>query len=117
MSYSLPLSLTKGDGHDYVHEAARGGAAGVLSQRPFDLAAQGATCVLVEDSSQGLRDWAQYILRKLGPRVVGVTGSTGKTTTKELIAAVLSQRYGTYRNTGSYNNRYGLGNFAWKAEA
>ena len=89
-------------------EAARKGAAGVLCQRPFDLESYGATCVLVGDTSQALLDWGRYILRKLGPRVVGVTGSVGKTTTKELAAAVLSRRYATFRNHGNYNNQHGL---------
>jgi UDP-N-acetylmuramoyl-tripeptide--D-alanyl-D-alanine ligase len=104
----LAVVTDKGDGHDYVLEAARKGAAGVLCQRPFDLESYGVTCVLVCDSSQALLDWGRYILRKLGPRVVGVTGSVGKTTTKELAAAVLSRRYATFRNHGNYNNQHGL---------
>jgi alanine racemase len=104
----LAVVTDRGDGHDYVLDAARNGAAGVLCQRPFDLAAYGVTCVVVEDSRQALLDWARFILRKLDPRVVGITGSSGKTTTKELAAAVLSQRHAVFRNYGNYNDRYGL---------
>ena len=104
----LAVVTDRGDGHDYVLDAARNGAAGVLCQRPFDLAPRGVTCVVVEDSRQALLDWARFILRKLGPRVVGITGSSGKTTTKELAAAVLSQRHAVFRNYGNYNDRYGL---------
>ena len=104
----LAVVTDRGDGHDYVLDAARNGAAGVLCQRPFDLAAYGVTCVVVEDSRQALLDWARFILRKLSPRVVGITGSSGKTTTKELAAAVLSQRHAVFRNYGNYNDRYGL---------
>jgi alanine racemase len=104
----LAVVTDKGDGHDYVLEAAHGGAAGVLCQRPFDLAAYGVTCIVVDDSRSALLDWARYILRKQRPRVVGITGSSGKTTTKELTAAVLSQRYPVFRNFGNYNDRYGL---------
>ena len=104
----LAVVTDKGDGHDYVMEAARNGAAGVLCQRPFDLASHGVTCIVVDDSRHALLDWARFILRKLSPRVVDITGSSGKTTTKELAAAVLSQRHTVFRNQGSYNDRYGL---------
>ncbi len=104
----LAVVTDKGDGHDYVLEAARKGAAGVLCQRPFDLEAYGATCIVVDDSRQALLDWARLILRKLAPQVVGITGSSGKTTTKELTAAVLAQRHAVFRNYGNYNDRYGL---------
>ncbi|MFN2185146.1 MAG: UDP-N-acetylmuramoyl-tripeptide--D-alanyl-D-alanine ligase, partial [Anaerolineae bacterium] len=104
----LAVVTDRGDGHDYVLEAAANGAAGVLCQRPFDLAAYGVTCVVVDDSRRALLDWARFILRKLNPRVVGITGSSGKTTTKELVAAVLSQRHAVFRNFGNYNDRYGL---------
>jgi UDP-N-acetylmuramyl pentapeptide synthase len=104
----LAVVTDTGDGHDYVLEAARSGAAGVLCQRPFDLEPYGVTCVVVDDSREALLSWARHVLRKFGPRVVGITGSTGKTTTKELTAAVLSQRYPVFRNYGNYNDRYGL---------
>jgi alanine racemase len=104
----LAVVTDRGDGHDYILDAARDGAAAVLCQRPFDLSSYGVTCVVVDDSRQALIDWARFILRKLGPRVVGITGSSGKTTTKELTAAVLSQRHTVFRNYGSRNDRYGL---------
>ena len=104
----LAVVTEKGDGHDYVLDAARKGASGVLCQRPFDLAPYGVTCMVVDDTRQALLDWARFILRKLDPRVVGITGSSGKTTTKELVAAVLSRRYAVFRNYGNYNDRYGL---------
>ena len=104
----LAVVTDKGDGHDYVLDAARHGAAGVLCQRPFDLAPFGVTCVVVDDSRQALLDWARFILDKLRPRVVGITGSSGKTTTKEMTAAVLSGRHAVFRNYGNYNDRYGL---------
>ncbi len=104
----LAVVTDKGDGHDYVLEAARNGATGVLCQRPMDLAPYGVTCIVVEDSREALLDWARFVLRKLHPRVVGITGSSGKTTTKEMTAAVLSQRHVVFRNYGNYNDRYGL---------
>jgi alanine racemase len=104
----LAVVTDKGDGHDYVLDAARRGAAGVLCQRPLDLQPFRITCIVVEDSREALLDWARFILRKLSPHVVGITGSSGKTTAKELTAAVLSQRHTVFRNYGNYNDRYGL---------
>ncbi len=104
----LAVVTDKGDGHDYILEAAQGGAAGVLCQRPLDLEPYGVTCIVVDDTRQALLDWARLILHKLRPCVVGITGSSGKTTTKELTAAVLARRYPVFRNYGSYNDRYGL---------
>ena len=104
----LAVVADRGDGHDYVLDAARQGASGVLCQRPFDLAPYDVTCVVVEDSRQALLDWARYILRRFSPRIVGITGSSGKTTTKELTAAIIGSRYPVFRNYGNYNDRYGL---------
>lgn len=104
----LAVVTDKGDGHDYVLEAARNGATGVLCQRPFDLASYGVTCVVVDDSREALLDWARFILRRLNPLVVGITGSSGKTTTKEITAAILARRHTIFRNYGNYNDRYGL---------
>jgi alanine racemase len=63
---------------------------------------------VIDDTRQALVDWARYILRKLDPAVVAITGSSAKTTAKELAAAVLSARHTVFRNRGSYNDRYGL---------
>lgn len=104
----LAVVTDKGDGHDYVLEAAQTGASGVLCQRPFDLEVYGVTCIVVQDSRAALLDWARHILRKLAPQVVGITGSSGKTTTKELTATVLGQRHAVFSNFGNYNDRYGL---------
>jgi len=104
----LAVVTDKGDGHDYILDAARKGAAAVLCQRPFELESYGVTCVVVEDSRKALLSWARYILRRLHPCVVGITGSSGKTTTKEVTAAVLAQRHAVFRNHGNYNDRYGI---------
>jgi alanine racemase len=104
----LAVVTDKGDGHDFVWEAARSGAAGVLCQRPFDLHEFGVTCLVIDDTRQALVDWARFLLLKLQPDVVGITGSSGKTTTKEMVAAVLSRRHPVFSNYGNYNDRYGL---------
>ncbi len=97
-----------GDGHDYILDAVRQGAAGVLCQDvPAHLPAL-ITCILVPDTRQTLFDWARYVVQKYGVQVIGVTGSGGKTLTKEAIAAVLGTRYAVFKNYASYSGRYGL---------
>ena len=104
----LAVKTEKGDGHDYIAQAVRDGAVGVLCDRLPAPPPQGTTCIIVEDVRQALTDWAHYILRKQSPDVIGVTGSSGKTTTKEAIAAALSTRFHVFRNYGNYSGRYGL---------
>jgi len=104
----LAVKTETGDGHDYVLEACRKGAAGVLVEREFDLSEFQVTTVVVEQTQQALTDWARYILRKYGTEVIGITGSSGKTTTKEAIAHLLAARFSVFKNHGNYNDRYGL---------
>jgi UDP-N-acetylmuramyl pentapeptide synthase len=85
----LAVKTEKADGHDYIDEACRGGAAGVLCERGRDLSQYGVTCVQVPGTREAIAEWARYVLTKSGIEVVGVAGSTGKTSTKEAVAAVL----------------------------
>jgi UDP-N-acetylmuramoyl-tripeptide--D-alanyl-D-alanine ligase len=66
------------------------------------------SCLLVQDTLAALQQLARFWRRRLGLRVVGITGSVGKSTTKELVADVLDQRYPTLRNTGNMNNGIGV---------
>lgn len=113
------------DGHDFVGQAFERGAHLALVQK--DLGAGYTTldlrsgrsaatlppceaplCLLVDDTLLALQQAARFWRRKLGVRVVGITGSVGKSTTKELVAEVLDQRYATLRNRGNLNNEIGL---------
>jgi alanine racemase len=104
----LAVKTDKADGHDYIDQACRDGAAGVLCERARDLSQYGVTCIQVDDIQQALARWASYVLGKLGVEVVGVTGSSGKTSTKEAAAAVLERGSRVFKNFGNYNGRYGL---------
>jgi alanine racemase len=97
-----------GDGHDYILDAVRKGATGVLCQQIPAGLPPGVTCVLVNDTRQALLDWARLVLQKTNLQVIAVTGSSGKTTTKEAIAAVLSPHFPVFKNQGSFSGRYGL---------
>jgi UDP-N-acetylmuramoyl-tripeptide--D-alanyl-D-alanine ligase len=65
-------------------------------------------CLIVEDPLTALQQAAAFWRARFNPRVIGITGSVGKTTTKELVAEVLAQRYRTLKSEGSYNNEIGL---------
>lgn len=113
------------DGHYYIEEAFRRGASFTLVERdlPADLptldlragfdpaALERLTqpfCLRVENTLTALQRIAHFWRRKLNLRVVGITGSVGKSTTKELVADVLAMRYHTLRTAGNFNNEIGL---------
>ncbi len=104
----LAIRTDRADGHDYIADALRGGATGVLCQRPLDTDLNDATCIVVPDTRQAIQEWARFILAKQAPRIVGITGSVGKTTTKEAIAAVLGGSFPVFKNRANYNGLYGL---------
>ncbi|HSL29284.1 MAG TPA: UDP-N-acetylmuramoyl-tripeptide--D-alanyl-D-alanine ligase [Anaerolineales bacterium] len=115
------------DGHDFVEEAFRRGASFALIQRELtgtfrtlDLRGVASIdaftgeelapplCLRVENTVRALQQIARYWRRKLDLRVVGITGSVGKSTTKEMVAEVLSTRYRTLKSPGNLNNEIGL---------
>ncbi len=104
----LAVKTERGDGHDYIGHALAGGATGVLCQQPPAAGTAGATCIVVPDTRQAIQAWARYILKKQDLKIIGITGSVGKTTTKEAIATVLVGRYPVFRNRANYNGLYGL---------
>ncbi len=113
------------DGHDFLEQAFQRGASFALIQREVastfrvvdlrgglnaghqpDLTPP--LCLRVDNSLAALQRIARFWRRKLDVRVIGITGSVGKSTTKEVVAQVLSQRYRTLRNPGNLNNEIGL---------
>ena len=97
------------DGHDFVPAALAQGAAGVVVQRAVEVPA-GAAAVVVEvpDTLTALQSLARAVRRASGSRVVAITGSAGKTTTKDAIAAVAATKYRVVKNRGNLNNHLGL---------
>lgn len=100
---------TKGervDGHDFIQSAFEKGALAVICER----VPQGVEgpCIVVNDSLAILRDVAEFYRKGLDIKVVGITGSVGKTSAKEFIASVLSQKYKVLKTEGNYNNEIGL---------
>ncbi|HET9086503.1 MAG TPA: Mur ligase family protein, partial [Acidobacteriaceae bacterium] len=100
------------DGHDFVEAALTSGAmAAVVSSAraaQFTLPAVRARLLLVDDPLAALQRLASSVRRHWGKRVIGITGSAGKTTTKEAIAQILQTRSRVHKSQGNLNNHYGL---------
>ncbi|HEX5577587.1 MAG TPA: UDP-N-acetylmuramoyl-tripeptide--D-alanyl-D-alanine ligase [Gemmatimonadaceae bacterium] len=96
------------DGHDYVAQAVEKGAAAVVVSKPVDEQALGVPVYVVPDTLVALGTLANYYRRAWGGPVVMVAGSNGKTTTKDLIRAALSQAMKVHATTGNLNNRIGV---------
>ena len=95
------------DGHDYINQAIENGAVATLWGRK-DQDPAGVCTIWVDDPLTAMQDLAKWYLEKVNPLVVGVTGSSGKTTTKDMTAAVLGAKYRVYKTQGNYNNDIGL---------
>jgi UDP-N-acetylmuramoyl-tripeptide--D-alanyl-D-alanine ligase len=120
----VALAGERRDGHEYVADAFSRGAVAAIVERPVktsalkvDLADPGRTLpsawslpIVVKSHSSlwALQQIVAFWRRQHDVRVIGITGSVGKTTTKELVAAVLSRRYRTLKSEASYNNEIGL---------
>jgi UDP-N-acetylmuramoyl-tripeptide--D-alanyl-D-alanine ligase len=131
-SVFVALPGERADGHDYVADALdRGAIAALVHRTPdaecrtldttqlsnikyqisnvgFHMAEPFRLCLRVDDSLKGLHKLATYWRAKFNPRVVGITGSVGKSTTKELTWAVLRQTFNTLKSPGNLNNEIGL---------
>ena len=103
----IPLVGERFDGHAYIGKALDGGAAGCLTAREPETLLPGKLYIQVADTRLALKALASWYRNKFDLPVVQVTGSAGKTTTKEMIASVLSQRYNTLRTEGNFNNDIG----------
>lgn len=96
------------DGHQFVAEALSKGACGAVVSQLGDLATDGHWFILVPDTKNALGDIAAFHRRRFHPLVIGITGSNGKSTTKEMLASILKQRYRVLKPAGSFNNDIGV---------
>ena len=99
----VPLKGAR-DGHDFIETAFENGAVATLSEKEVE----GHPYLLVDDVLGAFQKLAQYVLEKSQVDVLAVTGSNGKTTTKDMLAQLLSTTYKTYKTQGNYNNEIGL---------
>lgn len=101
----VALEGENGDGHHYLSQARKKGAALLFCRR---MVSPPPEAVLVPDTADALAAWAGNYARAVAPTVIAVTGSVGKTTTKDMIASVLGTSYPTHKTAGNFNNRLGV---------
>jgi UDP-N-acetylmuramoyl-tripeptide--D-alanyl-D-alanine ligase len=95
------------DGNQFAETAIEKGAKYALVDRP-EIAQKDKRLILVEDTLRSLQELAQYHRKKLNTKIIGLTGSNGKTTTKELINNVLAKKFNTKATQGNFNNHIGV---------
>ncbi len=106
-SLFVPLIGDQFDGHAYINAALEGGAAACITQRERERYLPGKCYIKVDSTARALRDLAVYYKKKFALPVVAVTGSVGKTTTKDMVAAVLGERYRVLKTEGNLNTDIG----------
>jgi UDP-N-acetylmuramoyl-tripeptide--D-alanyl-D-alanine ligase (EC 6.3.2.10) len=105
----VPLKGERHDGHEFVAQAYEHGAAASLWKKDMPDPPAHLPLILVEDPLKALQDLAKAYRKELsGLQVVAVTGSNGKTTTKDMIATILSTRYRVKKTMGNFNNHIGM---------
>ncbi|WP_438351622.1 UDP-N-acetylmuramoyl-tripeptide--D-alanyl-D-alanine ligase [Paenibacillus sp. FA6] len=106
-SLFIPLVGERYDGHEFVARGLAEGAGATLWQRDRGIYPLGAV-IEVDDTLVALQLLAKSYLKEIGSKVVGITGSNGKTTTKDMVAALLETTYKVHKTEGNFNNHIGL---------
>ncbi len=105
----LFFALTaKRNGHDFVPSAVKRGASGAVISQPTALADKGIALIQVKDTLKALQELARKVLQEYSVKVIGITGSIGKTTTKEFTSCLLSQDFKVLKSEGNLNNHLGV---------
>ncbi|MEN8907548.1 MAG: UDP-N-acetylmuramoyl-tripeptide--D-alanyl-D-alanine ligase [Clostridiales bacterium] len=103
----IPIKGKRFDGHKYIDEAFKKGAVAVLTDHDI-LVEENKITIKVDDTLKALGDLAKYYRKKFDLPIVAVTGSVGKTSTKEMVARVLNSKYNVLKTAGNFNNEIGL---------
>lgn len=104
----IPFKGEKVDGHQFVEGAIQNGASAVLWQKDVPNPPKKIPLLIVEDTLKALQELAQSYRNEQEVSVVGITGSNGKTTTKDMVASLLSLKYKVQKTEGNFNNHIGL---------
>lgn len=104
----IPLVGERFDGHAFINDALGGGAAGCFTQRERESYLSGKFYIKVGSTQKALRDLARHYKQKFHIPYIGITGSVGKTTTKDMVAAVLGEKFKVLKTEGNFNNEIGL---------
>lgn len=104
----IPIKGMSTNGHNYINDVISKGAVATLWNKDEPNPPKDIAVILVDDTVKGLQDLAYYYRNKLKTKIVGVTGSNGKTSTKDITASVLSQKFKTQKTMGNYNTEIGV---------
>ena len=104
----LPLRGENYDGHNFIDKALENGAAGYFTQEKYKVNKDADFVLYVQNTLVSYLQLAKYIREKINPKVIAITGSSGKTTTKEMLASVLSTTFKTHKSKLNHNNEIGL---------
>lgn len=103
----VPIIRVK-DGHDYVKEAMDNGAVASLWKKSYGTPPKGVPIIFVDDTLFDLQQLAQFYRREINVKVIGITGSNGKTTVKDIIEGILRSTYRVHKTKGNFNSQIGL---------
>lgn len=104
----IPIKGVNHNGHEYVRQAIEQGAVATLWNKDEPFPPEDVTVIMVEDTTAALQQLAYVYRNQLSMKVIGITGSNGKTSTKDILAGMLSQRYVTQKTLGNFNNEIGV---------
>ena len=105
----IAIKGQKFDGHEFIAQAISDGASGVIISGNINGSGEAVPGVIkVSDTLMALKELAYYHRKKFNPKMIGITGTNGKTTVKEMTAAILSAKYNVLKNEGNLNNQYGI---------
>lgn len=104
----LPLRGENFDGHNFIDLAVEKGALGYFTQDKFKINKEAGFVIYVQNSLVAYLELANYIRNKINPYVIAITGSCGKTTTKEMLTSVFSTKFKTHKTALNHNNEIGL---------
>ena len=104
----IPLAGERFDGHSFIQQALEAGAAGCFTARERESYLPGKFYIKVRSTQRALWELARYYKKQFPIPFIGVTGSVGKTTTKDMVAAVLGARFKVHKTEGNFNNDIGV---------
>lgn len=104
----IPIIGEKFDAHQFLPQAIENGAGAILCSKSFTNVPKNISIILVDDTLVALQDLAKAYLKEWNGKVVGITGSNGKTSTKDILTSILSTKYKVHKTQGNFNNHIGL---------
>lgn len=104
----VALSGEKFNGHNFINDVISKGVKGFIVEKDIDIQNNDLSFIKVENSLKAYQDTANYLRKKLNPFVIGITGSSGKTSTKEIAYAFFKYFFNTFKSEANYNNEIGV---------